>query len=276
MNPKPTELGWTSSDGGFLFARSWSTEGPSKAVLGIVHGLGEHSGRYQSVAEAFQTMGIGVVSYDQRGHGRTGGKLPSFETLSSDIPQLLVAMDAFGNAPKFLFGQSLGGGLVLHHAIATKPPVRGVIACSPLLATATEPPRWKLVLARLLRKLWPSFTLDSGINPRDLTHDPEEVQRYLNDPLVHHRISAALGWSMLQAGHWTLAHAGELSLPTLLMHGTQDRITSHAASRQFASDAGELCTLRLWEGLYHDLHFEFNRGEVLACIRDWISKLVLS
>ncbi len=257
--------------GGSLFARSWLPDSTPTAIVGLVHGLGDHSGRCQGIADFLVNSNLAVVAYDQRGHGRSGGALPSFDTLMSDIDPVLARMQELSTAPPFLYGISLGGGLVLNYALKRKGPLRGVIASSPLLATAFQPPRWKLAFAKLLQDWWPSFTLPSGIDPNALSHDPEAVEQYRKDPLVHHRISAALGLSMLEAGRWAVAHASELAVPVLLMHGTQDRITSHIASQEFAEGAGPQCTLRLWDDLYHDLHHERTREEVLTYVTQWIS-----
>jgi alpha-beta hydrolase superfamily lysophospholipase len=267
------------------FARAWMPEQTPWAMVGLVHGLGDHSGRYAGVAQALVGAGIGVVGYDQRGHGLTGGPLPTFEVLLSDIDRMIAAMEALNDAPKFLYGASLGGGLVLNYALHCqsqyvshsrhqKSRLQGAIASSPLLTPAFKPPAWKLMLARWLRNLWPSFTLASGIDPNDLSRDPLAVEQYRNDPQVHHRISAALGFSMLQAGQWALEHASELQCPVLLMHGTKDRITSHEASREFAAKAGANCTLKIWDGFFHDLHFEPERDQVLRFVVDWIQAQV--
>ncbi len=234
---KHHEFTLTTSDGTSLFGQSWSPKQTPVCSIGIVHGLGEHSSRYEPIANHLVEAGFQVVSYDQRGHGKSKGQMPSFQTLLNDIDTLLEQMTRLSPSPRFLYGQSLGGGLVIHYALQRRPSIAGIIASSPLLRTATDPPAWKLWVGRTLGKIWPSLQLATGINANELTHDRQAVERYLNDSLVHRRVSAALGMSMLDAGVWSLENAASLSLPMLLMHGTADRITCSKASEQFAQSA---------------------------------------
>ena len=270
-----SELELRATDGTLLRARAWEPAEPPKSMLGIVHGLGEHAGRYAAIVESFTRAGSVVVAYDQRGHGRTGGPLPSFATLLDDIDLLVSEMQRRGDLPKFLFGQSLGGSLVLNYALRRRPRLTAVIALSPLLTPTVPPPAWRLGLARFLSLVWPSCSLYSGVNPDDLSHDPYVARQYRQDPLVHSRVSAILGTSMLTAGQWAIDHADQLPLPALLMHGTGDRLTSAESSRTFASRAGSRCTLQIWEGLFHELHFETERDQVLQRIRDWMQQTCL-
>jgi alpha-beta hydrolase superfamily lysophospholipase len=129
-----SELELRAEDGTLLYAQAWAPEEAPGALMGIVHGLGEHSGRYASIVPSFARAGILVVAYDQRGHGRTGGRLPCFATLLNDIDALVSEMQRCGGQPRFLFGQSLGGSLVLNYALRRQPHVDGVIASSQALA----------------------------------------------------------------------------------------------------------------------------------------------
>lgn len=264
------ELELRTGDETLLYAQTWTPSGPIARAVAIVHGLGEHSGRYKEMAEFFASMGLMVLAYDHRGHGRSGGGLPSFDVLRNDIDVALEFLRHQGFAKPTLLGQSMGGGLVLQHALRSPESIASAVAMSPMLRTAFPPPFWKLWLGRVIGSVWPSFTLGTGIDANDLSHDPEAVRAYLADPWVHRKISAALGLSMIAAGEWSLEHAGELRVPLLLMHGSADRITSHRASEAFAQSAGNLCRLQLWDGLAHDLHHEVQRTDVLRYIVDWI------
>lgn len=259
-----------------LFAQSWTPVANVRGVVGIVHGLGEHSSRYAPLAERFAQSGYKVVAYDQRGHGRTGGKrgdAPSYDALLDDIEVLLANMTA-GDAslPKFLFGQSFGAGLVLSFALRRQPTLNGIIASSPLLLPTHSPPRWKRFAARLLLRVWPSFQFRSGLAAEEFSHDPAVASAYKADPLVHDLVSARFAVAMLDAGQWAIENAGKLAVQTLLMHGMADPITSPQATIGFAERAGSLCTLKTFPGLYHELHWESERDRAFESILHWFDQ----
>lgn len=271
----PRESWLDSTSGSKLFTRSWAVDG-AEAVVVLVHGLGDHSGRFEPVAQFFCRAKFSVIGFDALGHGKTGGAMPSFDVLTKDLIKVIRLARSQYTVPVLLFGQSLGGGIVLHHGISGEDPVDGIIAGSPLLRPAFKPPAWKLFIGRTLGKLWPELTLGTGLNPQNLTSDPVEVTRYLNDPLILRHVSAALGISMLEAGENTLLRASQLTTPTLIIHGTDDRITSAEASREFAKRAGAICEIKLWPNLLHDLHFELEKDRVLGYVVDWIQGKIRS
>ena len=270
---KLTDVTWTSTDGLPLVGRCWEPEGEPQAVVCLVHGLGEHCGRYGHVAAALNDAGYAVLACDKRGHGRSGGKrgyIPSYEALMADIDLLLAqAAQRFPGKPRFLYGHSLGGNEVLNYALRRKPALAGVVSTSPGLRTAFQPPALQLAAGRLMNRLWPAFTLPNGLELAAISRDPAVVAAYQADPLVHDRLSARLGVSLLEAGEWAIANAGQFPLPLLLMHGTADRLTSHEASREFAANAPN-CTLKLWDGLYHETHNEPEKEEVIGIIIEWL------
>ncbi len=271
------ELVVPSADGGVRFARTWTLQQDVRGVIGIVHGLGEHSGRYHEVAEHFGRNRYAVVALDLVGHGRSGGPrghASDYALLLDDVSALVGELQRLGDGrlPRFLYGHSLGGNLVLNYALCRRPELAGLIVTSPLLRPAIRPPWWKLLLGHALNRCCPRMTFDAGIDPTDLSHDPQAVQRYRDDPLVHRRVSARLGVQMLAAGLWAYRHADELTVPTLLMHGAADRITSAEASREFAARAGAICTLRIWPDRFHELHWESNRAEVLDFVLNWLNR----
>lgn len=253
-----------------IVTRRWSGDEPARYVIAVIHGLGEHAQRYEHVAKSFVSRGATVLAIDQRGHGRTGGPLPHFDVLLEDIRSLEKHLQGYSGAPLFLYGQSLGGSLIINYLLRNQTTFAGGIATSPLLRTTFPPPAWKLMVARKLGKWWPSLTLSTAIKPAELSHDPTAVKAYTDDRIVHQRVSAALGLSMLEAGQWAIEHAGELKTPLLLMHGTEDRITSPAASKEFAERAAERCTWVPWPGLYHDMHWEPEKEQLFDRIADFI------
>ncbi|MBA7568977.1 Monoacylglycerol lipase [subsurface metagenome] len=276
---KHSEFEFKTFDGLSLFGQSWQPEDRPRAVVCLVHGIGEHSGRYVHVADSLTQTGYALISIDLRGHGKSEGPrghIPSYEAIMQDISSLLeVSNKKFPQLPSFLYGHSLGGNLVLNYVLRRQSHLKGVIATAPWLRLAFEPPRFKIILAQITNYIWPSFSQKNGLDTKVLSHDPEVVYAYENDPLVHDHISARMFNSIYQAGQWALEHASEFSLPLLLMHGGADRLISVEASREFADKITENCTFKIWDGLYHEIHNEPEKKEVFKFLIDWLDKEVI-
>jgi len=269
------ELNWKSKDGIDLFGRVWEpSERKPKAVICHVHGLGEHSGRYVHVAQAFTKAGYAMLSFDLRGHGRSGGErghIPSFDAFMDDIELIFgQARSRFPGLPILLYGHSLGGILVLNYGLRRKPDVKGVIATGPGLHTAVEQQLVKMILSRILGALIPNMAMPSGLDAKMLSHDSSIVEMYVNDPLVHDKVTLGFGRNMIGATRYALDHAAEFSLPLLLIHGKEDKIAFPSSSIEFAAPLKEKCTLMLWDGLYHEVHNEPEKAEVLDAMTIWM------
>ena len=277
---KHFEHKYRTSDGLELFAQSWEPQDSPKAVICLVHGLGEHSSRYAHLAEYMTGKGFALTAFDLRGHGKSDGKrghTPSYTALLDNITLFLdKTTDRFPSLPQFLYGQSFGANLIINFAIKRKPPINGIIASSPWLHLSFEPPKIKVILAKMMNNILPSFSQSSELNTKALSRDPEVVRAYENDPLVHDRVSARLFLSAYQAGLWALQHANELEIPLLLMHGSDDELTSPAASSDFAKGCAGTpqhdVTFKMWEGLYHELHNEPEKLQVFAFLTEWMEK----
>lgn len=259
-----------------FYFQGWQPETAPKAVVCLVHGLGEHTGRYAHVAAALNDAGYAVLGFDLRGHGKSGGRrghTPSYDTLMDDIGRLLdEAATRYPGLPRFLYGHSLGGNLVLTYALRRRAAIAGVISTSPGLRVANPLPAAQLALAKVMNKLYPSLQMANGLALDGLARDPEVIRAYTGDPLVHNKISVRLAMGMFEAGEWVIAHAAEFPVPLLLMHGTADKLTSAPASQEFAAKAGSVCTLKLWEGFYHETHNEPEKAEVLGFMIDWLDR----
>jgi alpha-beta hydrolase superfamily lysophospholipase len=270
------EFGWVSRDGLQLYAQAWAPDGEPQAVVCLVHGIGEHSGRYAYVAGRLTAAGYAVLAYDQRGHGRSPGPrghTPSFDHLLDDIGLLLdQAERLYPDLPCFLYGHSLGGGLVLNFAIRRQPQIAGVISTSPSLRQTKPSPALQLALGRILYRLAPSFTMASGLELAAISRDPEVVRVYQADPLVHNRVSAQLGIDLIDTGQWALDHAAEFPVSLLLIHGAADRITSPEASREFAARAPGDVSLHILEGAYHETHNEPEKDHMTQIVIDWLAE----
>jgi len=267
------EFTLTTNDGLELFAKSWGDVQASHAAVVLVHGLGEHCGRYEHVAQAFVSDGLYVLGFDQRGHGRSPGKrglIPSYDQPLEDLTLALERAQADApSLPLFLYGHSLGGLEVLHYSLVRKPELQGVIATSPALMVSTS--TLNRLMAGLMKHVAPNMIVANGLDASALSRDPQVGQAYLQDPLVHDKVSVRLGSYMMDIGRYVLDHATEWSLPLYLAHGTADRICQFEGSAQFASRAGAMVTFHPWEGLYHETHNELNKDEVIQAMLDWIN-----
>ena len=270
------EWSWTNAEGLTFQSRIWEPDGGLRGVLVLVHGLGEHAGRYEAVGRRLAESDYALAGFDMRGHGRSAGPrghTPGYDALLDDVAAFVPHVRLrFPGSPLFLYGHSLGGNLVLNFALRRRPELQGVIATSPWLRVAVAPPPAKLLLARVLNKIAPAFTQEWELQTEDLSHDVRTAQAYDEDPLVHGRISARLFVALSDAGMWALQHAGDFPLPLLLMHGSADNVTSPEASREFAAHAGQRVTWRLWDGLFHELHNEVSRDEVLDYVVRWLER----
>ncbi|RAP73637.1 alpha/beta hydrolase [Paenibacillus montanisoli] len=266
------------SDGSSRYAMEWTPpEGlPVKAVICLVHGMGEHIGRYRHVADMLTEDGYAVLGFDQLGHGQTDGRrghTPSYEALLIGIDAMLVeARQRFPRAPLFLYGHSMGGNVTLNYVLRRKPELAGVIVTGPWLMLAFNPPPLQIVIARIVNRLFPTYSNNRPMVGDHLTSDPVMIKRYQEDPLGHGSITARFFLSVQSAGAWALKHAAEWRLPLLLMHGGTDKVTSIKASRQFADAAGNSCNFMEWPGLKHELHNELDRDAVFDVMKEWLDE----
>ena len=248
-----------------------------KAVVILVHGMGEHSECYENhVIPVLNKNSFAVITYDQFGHGKTEGKRghnPGFDAVLDCVDFILEkSKNIFDQKPVILYGHSMGGNVVINYALRRKSNLLGIIATSPLLRLAFDPPEWKLLAGNFLRKWWPSITLDSELETEAVSRDKDEVKRYINDPSVHSKISPNYSIVFFETGEWAIQNAGQLKTSMLLMHGTGDRITSWKASEEFASRAQQNVELQLFDGGYHELHNDIIKNEVLEKMTEWIDK----
>lgn len=272
---KNFETSWKTHDGLNIFAQGWEpTVLQPKAVVCLVHGLGEHSSRYAHVADAFGKEGFITFGADLRGHGRSDGArghISSIEDFMKDIDILLEQAGArYAGLPIILYGHSLGGILVLHYGLLRKPKIKGVIATSSGLRTALEDQPLKIAMAKMLGSIIPTVSIASGLNAKAISRDERVVEIYQNDPLVHDKVSLGFGKTMIGVVAWTLAHANEFPLPLLLLHGKADAITFPAGSIEFAAALKDKCTLVLWDDAYHELHNEPEKDKVFKTMTLWM------
>jgi alpha-beta hydrolase superfamily lysophospholipase len=244
-----------------------------KIVIIMVHGLGEHINRYSDLADRFILNKIGFAGVDLPGHGHSEGKRGHIRSynLLDEMTGILVSecRKTFPGIPLFLYGQSLGGTIVLHYLLNRNPEVAGAIVTSPWLKLSFEPDRNKVKLAAIVQHIMPGLLQPSGLVAEHLAHDKEIVEKYKTDPDNHGKISVRLFIKTERAASELLQNASSLKIPLLLMHGSDDQICSPEGSREFASKTGK-AELKIWDGGFHELHNEPFREEVFNYVLKWI------
>ncbi len=248
-----------------------------KSVVVLVHGMGEHSKRYENyVIPFYYKNSIAIITYDQFGHGKTEGKRghnPGFDAVLDCVQEILKQADKiFGKKPIFLYGHSMGGNVVINYVLRRENNLNGVIATSPFLRLAFEPPSWKLKIAKALLKISPSLTMSNELDVKGISRDKAVVKDYINDPLNHDKVSPNYSIVFIETGEWAINNADKLKVPMLLMHGTADRLTNYEGSKEFAKNAGNLVDLKLFKDAYHELHNDIIKDDVLEQMMTWIDK----
>jgi len=272
-----------TEDGARLQLRHWEAQDPAHArgsVL-VVHGLGEHIGRYEHVAAALSAAGWHVTGYDQRGHGRSGGRRGSIarpDDLLRDLGQVVDVVRARHPGPLVLLGHSLGGlivGRFVAEGLSAQPaawwrPVDALVMSSPALDPGMR--AWQKALLAVAGPLLPGLPAGNGLNPAWVSRDPKVVAAYQADPLVHDRIVPRLARFIVDAGELVRRRAAEWRLPTLLVYAGADRCVAPRGSQVFAAAApGKVVEAHCYEGLFHEIFNEPEQAEVLARVRQWLA-----
>ncbi len=267
---------WSNTSNLQIYSAHWTCANP-RAVIALIHGQGEHINRYQHLARFFNDAQIAVWGHDQQGFGKSEGKrghAPDFQAYLDDVQLLLDHITAFyPGTPVILYGHSMGGNVALNYALRTRDPrIHQLVATGPWIRLAFEPPQIKVLAGKLLKSLFPALSLPSGLDTALISRDPQVVDLYNNDPLVHDKVSAAAGIGLMEGAAWLDQFSGEVPCPTLLMHGGADGITAAAATKAFASRLTGDVTYREWPGLFHEIHNEPEQLDVFQVILDFIKQ----
>ena len=271
------ESRFKTNDGLNLFEQSWQPVKQSKAVVVIIHGYAEHSGRYAHVAEYLINHGYAVETFDLRSHGKSDGKktfIRSFDEFLSDVDVFLKRVkERHPNKNLFLLGHSMGGLIASLFVVTRQPELRGLILSgaavkisddiSPLLVKLSS------IIGKILPKL-PTIKLDGTA----ISRDPEIVKKYDNDPLNYRGgIPARTGAELNRATKMIQQQMEAIKLPLLIVHGTADRLADPEGSRQLYERAeSKDKTLKLYDGFYHEVMNEPEKEQVLADIVGWINE----
>lgn len=257
----------TTRDGLRQLRRHWAADEPRAALL-LVHGIGEHSGRYEHVGAAFAAAGIDTLSFDGRGFGQTGGRrghVDSFGDYVADVADLLAERRELG-VPVVLMGHSLGGLIVTTYLVGDDPEPDLAVLSAPALSA--QIPRWQRLAVPVLSRLAPTLHVTSDFDGSVLSRDVAVQHAYDTDPLRVNGSTTALGRHVMAAMKATSAGLDRITVPTYVLHGDADELVPPAASAPLDRLAN--VTRKLWPGLRHECLNEPERAEVIAAIVEWI------
>jgi alpha-beta hydrolase superfamily lysophospholipase len=263
-------------DGRLLFCRRWDPAGDAVATIIVVHGIGEHSGRYIHVGRHFAEAGFRTIAFDLRGHGRSPGRrvfVERYAELASDVE---AVVKHFSGDPAFLFGHSLGGQIVLWTAQHFQLKLAGLIVSAPWLSLVHAPPRWQLFVARKLNRLIPGFRFPTGIRTEALSRDQAHLDSLEDLNLLHKFTTVRLYFEAANAAMEILS-TPLIEFPVLFAFGEVDEVTSRKAVEDYLTRLrAPSKTLKVYPGLGHELHNETERIQVLADYVEWMKSIIQS
>jgi lysophospholipase len=274
---KHRSTAFSAGDGLRLHVQAWLPDAEPTAVLAVVHGYGDHGGRYGYLGEAMAALGHAVYVYDLRGHGQSAGRRGHILRFSDYLSDTRIYLDTVAGthpaAPLYLLGHSLGGLIAAAYAETQPAGPGGLILSSPFLRLRTPPLSSKVNGARILSVVRPAFNVGNTLQAADLSHEQRVVDAYVTDPLVHHVATARWAVEVLAAQGAVLAGAPRIILPLLLLVADADAVTDPQASRELFAAAGSADkTERRYAGYYHELFNETGRAAVFADLAAWLAR----
>ena len=264
-----------SADGTKLAYRAWPKPG-ADVTLAVVHGFGEHSGRYERFATGMSAHGMSTYAVDLRGHGNSPGQrgyVDAWSQWTDDASAFVKQIEAITGTEVVPLGHSFGGATVLSTVLAGKlPKSKRFIVSSPALKVKVAVPGWKITLGNAMSKLMPRFALDAPAHGSLLSRIPEVAEAYDRDPLVHGKMSSRLYTEWQQATRDIVARAGQIKIPFLILAGSDDNLIDPAGSRDLHAQALSMSELRVFEGRLHEPFNDLGSEEVFQVIADWLRK----
>jgi alpha-beta hydrolase superfamily lysophospholipase len=266
----------TTTDGLRLYLRRHEHPTARGEIL-LVHGFGEHSGRYVELTKHLIANDYSVTAYDHRGHGLSDGlpgHVESFSEYDDDLAKMVSSIKGRSSVNSvFVIGHSMGGLIALRYAARKGAEISGLVVSAPLIDVAVPVPAHKLMIARVGARMAPRMRLDNEINPSYLSRDPEVGRAYAADPLVNRKVSAKWFSEAKQAMHEAVEWASEIKIPVLVMHGTDDRFASVEATQKIFERIGSTDKeLTILSGYYHELFNEPERQDIFKRVTKWLGK----
>ena len=264
-----------SADGTRLAYRSWPKPG-ANITFAVVHGLGEHAGRYARFAEAMARHGMSTFALDLRGHGESEGQrghVDSWSQWTDDVSAFVKHVEDVAGTDVVPLGHSFGGAALLSTVLAGKlPDSKRFVVSSPALKLRLQAPAWKVSVAPFASKIVPRLAMDNEVDPAAVSRIPEVVAAYRNDPLVHNRISSRMYTEWQSATVDILSRAAQIKIPFLVLAGTADPLVDPEGSRRLHELAPSLSELHMLEGRYHEPFNDLGSDEVFQLVADWVHR----
>jgi len=264
-------------DGIKLYYQAWLPENP-KAVVQVIHGFAEHSGRYKNVADQLEPSGFAIYAHDLRGHGKSDGEqnyAESMDQLVEDEKKFYdLIKNKHSNLKIFMLGHSVGSGIAMYFTRKYESLLAGLILSGPAKYFGGEAGKLKRAFAKQMSKTFPKLRASTGLDPQLFSHDPKEVEAYKNDPLVHYKkITARLGWELIKGFEEAPDIVGDFKLPVLIQRGAEDTIMTGTEELRDAFTVSDL-TYKQYDGLYHEIYNELekDRTRVLKDSIEWLDK----
>ncbi len=258
-----------------LYYRTWLPDKPARGVVAIVHGVGEHTGRYQNLAEALVPAGYIVTGFDQRGHGQSEGQrghIMAWEEYREDMRIYLAEVAKLApGLPLFLYGHSMGSLVMPDYLLHYPDGYAGAILSGTAIETKNSAPAHLVALARFMSGFWPTFSLKVKLDGSFLSRDPQVAAAYNNDPLVHWNRSARWGTEFLDKIEWLKENFKRIELPLLFLHGECDPVVSVEGARRMHADIwSKDKTIHIYPEGLHEPHNDIQHEQVGADIRAWL------
>jgi acylglycerol lipase len=257
-----------------IFFQNWCVDRP-RGFLVIVHGLGEHSGRYDNITNELKGKNISIYALDHRGHGRSGGKRGHIDSFMDYVYDLKLFIDLIkeenSEIPLVMLGHSLGGVIATKYALAYSEDLNALVLSSPGFVPLVEIPGWKKSLSKIGSRYAPGLSQPSNLDARYLSHDADVVEAYENDRLVHDRVTTRFFSEFSKACEECMHGASDLRMPLLVFHGTDDKIVDYRGSEKlFTCASSRDKNLHLFNGYYHETMNEVGKKKVLQIAARWI------
>jgi alpha-beta hydrolase superfamily lysophospholipase len=257
------------------YYQAWLPDEEPKAVLLVVHGMGEHSGRYRNVANHFAPRGYAVYAFDLPGHGKTEGPrtyIEHFCDFSDNLQTFYQMVTGWQpGKPIFLLGHSMGGGIAAYYLLDHQDDFAGAILSAPTIKVGDKVTNGTIFMAKVLSKLAPKAGV-MAVDPEGVSKDPAVVQAYIHDPLVHHgKVTARLGAELLTGMMRITAEVGKISLPFIVVQGGDDVLVDPVGAKMLYEQASSADkTIRFYEGLHHEVFNEPEREIALQDVGNWL------